>query len=89
MTGSNGNLSGKEWQEQREFLKIELPDTVMLILVSVQSGFTEKIPAGAVPEELYKNDSGKKIMRNLIGRVQACICVHEPVSGCCGNDRRL
>ena len=54
MTGSMEILSGKEWQEQREFLEIELPDTVMLILVSVQSGFTEKIPAGAVPEELYK-----------------------------------
>lgn len=38
----------------------------MLILVSVQSGFTEKIPAGAVPEELYKMTL-EKIMRNLIG----------------------
>ena len=43
----NGNLSGKEWQEQREFLEIELPDTVMLILVSVQSGFTEKNSGGS------------------------------------------
>ena len=54
------------YPEQREFLEIELPDTVMLILVSVQSGFTEKIPAGAVPEELYKMTL-EKIMRNLIG----------------------
>lgn len=61
----DGKLSGREWQEQKNFLEIEIPETILLILVSVQSGFTEKIP-GAVPEELYKITL-EELVRELIG----------------------
>ncbi|MFR0074650.1 MAG: helix-turn-helix domain-containing protein [Blautia caecimuris] len=66
MTGSMEIYPEKNGRNRENFWKLNFPDTVMLILVSVQSGFTEKIPAGAVPEELYKMTL-EKIMRNLIG----------------------
>ena len=49
-----GKLSGEEWNEQKELLEIDIPDSVMMILVSAQYVFSEKMIDGSVSEELYK-----------------------------------
>ena len=50
----------KKWQEQREFLEIELPDTVMLILVSCAERiylkkFRRELFLRSFTNELWKN----------------------------------
>lgn len=62
----DGRLSRQEWEEQCGFLEIHIPETVTLILVSVQSGLTETMPGTAVQEELYKMIL-EEAVRNLIG----------------------
>lgn len=49
----DGKLSDGEWQEQMEFLGISIPETLVLVLVSVQSGYEGKI-TNNVTEELYR-----------------------------------
>lgn len=49
----DGKLSDGEWQEQMEFLGISIPETLVLVLVYVQSGYEGKI-TNNVTEELYR-----------------------------------
>lgn len=60
-----GKLSGEEWNEQKEVLEIDIPDSVMMILVSAQYVFSEKMIDGSVSEELYKMTL-KKIVSDLL-----------------------
>lgn len=62
----DGNLSASEQQEQMEILGIEIPGTVMVLLVSVQADYAGRMTGGAVPEEVYKMTL-EKIVRDLLG----------------------
>lgn len=59
-----GNLSEEEWQEQMEFLDVKIPEILMLVLISVQSGYESSSVGGSVTEEVYKMTL-EKIMRDL------------------------
>lgn len=61
----DGNLSQEERNEQMEFLEIEIPEKLLLILVSLRPEYTGKITGGSVPEELYKITL-EKVMGDLI-----------------------
>lgn len=62
----DGNLSPTEWQEQMEILGMEIPNTVTVILVSVQADYAGRMTGGALPEELYKMTL-EKLVRDLLG----------------------
>lgn len=62
----DGKMLGKEREEQKEILDIELPDTVLLILAAVQSGFTETMTEGFDLEEIYRQTLEKNL-RDLPG----------------------
>ncbi len=62
----DGKLTGTEREEQQRFLKVEIPETVLLVVVSVQFGYAEALPGGSVPEELYKITL-EEIVRDVIG----------------------
>lgn len=62
----DGKLLGKEWEEQKEILDIEIPDTVLLILAAAQSGFTETITGDFAPEEFCRHTL-EKLIQDLTG----------------------
>lgn len=60
-----GKLSRSEWEEQAEFLDMDFPETMVLILASVQTSYDRKIDKGIVVEEVYKI-TFENILRKLM-----------------------
>lgn len=49
-----GKLSPEEWEEQAEFLHLEMPEQITLVMTAVQPGYERKLAGGTVSDELYK-----------------------------------
>ncbi|MDO4276325.1 MAG: response regulator [Eubacteriales bacterium] len=84
-----GNLSEEERNEQMEFLDIEIPEKLLLILVSLRPEYTGKLTAGTVSEELYKITL-EKVMEDLIGEykpVYVFMSRYQDVAGVIGGYR--
>lgn len=62
-----GKLEDRELQEQQELLDVQIPSELMMVLISVQSGYIEEGAGGSVAEALHQMTL-EEIVRGLLGR---------------------
>lgn len=60
-----GNLESRELLEQQELLDIQIPEELMMVMVSVQTGYMEEGTGGSVAETLHQMTL-EEIVRNLM-----------------------